>query len=220
MTLCFYWRNLPWFSWNIFFEKKILICRHIKAFSYWAPTLTTQGLIPRHIGKKFSVNWNWNWMQVKFKLKISQLIDVVSFLGDRRKKRNVKLNNTFGFEVKRHSTVQYAKELWWGGGGKWEQRAKRGVVAPDDFWNWGEWGLKEYKWKGPSLVGSLGLSSWHKSFLFCLGWYGRPSKKYFFFKVYYFNSLVPITQQARQAVVLGRLSLCMCLWMRKTKIEN
>jgi hypothetical protein len=50
-------------------------------------------------------------MQVKFKLKISQLIDVVSFLGDRRKKRNVKLNNTFGFEVKRHSTVQYAKEL-------------------------------------------------------------------------------------------------------------
>ncbi len=40
----------------------------------------------------------------------------------------------------------------------------------------------------------------------------RPSSKYFFFTVPYFNSSVPIAQQAGQAVVLGRLSLSMCLW--------
>jgi hypothetical protein len=36
--------------------------------------------------------------------------------------------------------------------------------------------------------------------------------KYFFLAIQYFNSFVPISQQAGQAVVLGCLSLSMCLW--------
>jgi hypothetical protein len=40
---------------------------------------------------------------------------------------------------------------------------------------------------------------------------GPPNTKYFFFTVHFFNSFVPIAQQAGQAVVLGRLSLNMCL---------
>ncbi len=34
--------------------------------------------------------------------------------------------------------------------------------------------------RGPSLVGSLGLSCSYKRLLFCLGWSNRPSKKEFF----------------------------------------
>ncbi len=26
-------------------------------------------------------------------------------------------------------------------------------MAPADCWNWGEWGLKEYKWEGGSFLG-------------------------------------------------------------------
>ncbi len=45
--------------------------------------------------------------------------------------------------------------------------------------------------------------------IFFLPWllYSRPSTKYFFP-----SPCVPIAQQAGQAVVLGRLSLSMCLW--------
>jgi hypothetical protein len=43
--------------------------------------------------------------------------------------------------------------------------------------------------------------------------YSRPSTKYFFrLTVHYFNAFVPIAQQARQAAVLGRLSLNMRLY--------
>ncbi len=35
-----------------------------------------------------------------------------------------------------------------------------------------------------------------------------PVPKYWFLTVHYFNSFVPIAQQAGQAAVLGRLSLC------------
>ncbi len=73
----------------------------------------------------------------------------------------------------------------------------------------GDW--KSTNERGPSLVDSLGLSCRYKSFLFCLGCYSRPSTKYFFPSVHCFNSFIPIVQQAGQAVVLGRLSLCMCL---------
>ncbi len=38
----------------------------------------------------------------------------------------------------------------------------------------------------------------------------------FSFTVHYFNSFVPIAQQAGQTVVLGRLSLSMCLWLGET----
>jgi hypothetical protein len=41
-----------------------------------------------------------------------------------------------------------------------------------------------------------------------------PVQNIFFLAVHYFNSLVPITQQARQAAVLGRLSLSMYLWVQ------
>ncbi len=34
----------------------------------------------------------------------------------------------------------------------------------------------------------------------------------FFLTVHYFNFFVPIAQLARQAAVLGRISLSMCLW--------
>jgi hypothetical protein len=39
----------------------------------------------------------------------------------------------------------------------------------------------------------------------------RPSTKYYFLAAYYFNYIVPNAQQVVQAVVLGRLSLSMCL---------
>ncbi len=38
--------------------------------------------------------------------------------------------------------------------------------------------------RGPSLVGSLGLPSRYKRFLFCLGCSSRPSTKYFFSSLY------------------------------------
>ena len=66
----------------------------------------------------------------------------------------------------------------------------------------------------PSLVGSLGPSCRYKRFLSCLGCSGQPSTNIFFFTVQYFNLRVPIAQQPGQAVVLGRLSLNVCLrWL-------
>ncbi len=65
--------------------------------------------------------------------------------------------------------------------------------------------------RGPSLVGSLGLSCWYMRFLVCLGCSSRPSTKYFFLTIHNLTSFVPIAQQAGQAAVLGRLSLSMCL---------
>jgi hypothetical protein len=38
-----------------------------------------------------------------------------------------------------------------------------------------------------------------------------PVQNLFFFTLYYFNAFVPITQQAGQAVVLGRLPLIVCV---------
>jgi hypothetical protein len=67
--------------------------------------------------------------------------------------------------------------------------------------------------RGPSLVGSLGLSWQYKRFLFCLGCSSRSSTKYFFpHRIHYFNYFFPIAQQAGQAAGLGRLSLSVCLW--------
>ncbi len=41
-----------------------------------------------------------------------------------------------------------------------------------------------------------------------------PVRNFVFLTVHYFNSFVPIAQQARQATLLGRLSLSMCLWSK------
>jgi hypothetical protein len=52
-------------------------------------------------------------------------------------------------------------------------------VASADCWNWGEWGLNEYKCP-PSLVGLLSLSCWYRRFLFCLVCSCRPMYLKFF----------------------------------------
>jgi hypothetical protein len=50
----------------------------------------------------------------------------------------------------------------------------------------------------------------HKNFV--LPWLLYSAEyKYFFLTIHYFNSFVLIAQQAGQAVVLGRLSLSMCM---------
>jgi hypothetical protein len=63
--------------------------------------------------------------------------------------------------------------------------------------------------RGPSLVGLLGLACQYKRLLFCLvPWLLKSARtNVFFLTVYYFNSFVPIAQQAGQAAVLGRPSL-------------
>jgi hypothetical protein len=58
----------------------------------------------------------------------------------------------------------------------------------------------------PSLVGWLGLLCRYKSFCPALAALIDPVQIFFFLTVHYFNALVPIAQQAGQAVVLGRLS--------------
>jgi hypothetical protein len=43
-----------------------------------------------------------------------------------------------------------------------------------------------------------------------------PVQNIFFLTVHYFNAFAPIAQQAGQAVVLGRLSVIVCLWTHLT----
>ncbi len=81
-------------------------------------------------------------------------------------------------------------------------------MAPADCWNWGEWRLKEYIWKGPSLgwfVGSLGLSCWYKRFLFSLS--RQHSSKYFFSYRTLLKILVPIAKRAGQAKIYWKKTL-------------
>ncbi len=85
-------------------------------------------------------------------------------------------------------------------------------VAHADCGNCGDWGLKDDKWKGSFLVGSLGLSCRYKRFLFCLSCSSQLSWKKIFLTVYYLNSIFSIDQQAGQTAVLGRLSVSVCLW--------
>ncbi len=47
-------------------------------------------------------------------------------------------------------------------------------------------GTLEYKWRGPSLIGSLGWSCPYRRFLSCLGCSGQPSTKNFFLVHYHF----------------------------------
>jgi hypothetical protein len=58
------------------------------------------------------------------------------------------------------------------------------------------------------VVGSLRLLCRYKRFLYFLGFFSEPRKKNIFsLAIHFFNSLVPIAQQAEQVAVLGRLSL-------------
>ncbi len=76
--------------------------------------------------------------------------------------------------------------------------------------------------RGASVVGLLSLScNSTRDFCSALAAVVGPVQNIFSSFVHYFNSFVPVTQQARQAVVLDRLSLSTCLWEwradRKTK---
>ncbi len=85
------------------------------------------------------------------------------------------------------------------------QRYQREVARPC----WGKWGLKEYKWKGTSLVCSLGVSCRYKRLLSCLGCSCQPSTIHFFLTAHYFNLCV-----AQLPSNLGRQSCrTACLWM-------
>ncbi len=89
-------------------------------------------------------------------------------------------------------------------------------MAPGYCWNWGEWGLKEYKWKWFLVCWACRSGTRD----FCSAY--RPSKKYFFLTIHYFNSFFLIEQlagqAAGQAAVPGLLSFSMCLCVR-TRIE-
>ncbi len=68
--------------------------------------------------------------------------------------------------------------------------------------------------RGPYLIGALNSSCRYNRFLSCLGCSSRPSTKYYIASlIHYFALFVPITQQTRQAVMPGRLSLNMWLWV-------
>ncbi len=85
-------------------------------------------------------------------------------------------------------------------------------VAPADCWNWGKWGLKEYKWKGSFLGWFAGLfMPVQEIYILPRLPYQAQYQRIFVLTVHYFNSFVPIAQQAGQAVVQGRLSLSVCI---------
>jgi hypothetical protein len=70
---------------------------------------------------------------------------------------------------------------------------------------------KTTKERGPSLVGSWGLSCQYKIYLSCLDCSNSPVQNMFFLTLHYFNSFILIAQQAGQAVVLGRQCLSVSL---------
>ncbi len=65
--------------------------------------------------------------------------------------------------------------------------------------------------RGPFLVGSLGLLCRSREFSSVLAALVGPVQNIFFLTVHYFNSFVPISQQAWQTAVLGRLSLSLSI---------
>ncbi len=87
-------------------------------------------------------------------------------------------------------------------------------VAPADCWNWGGWGLKEYKWKSSYFDWFVGLVVPLQGVFSALVALVGPVQNIIFLTVHYFNSFVPIDQQAGQTVLLGRLSLSICLWTK------
>jgi hypothetical protein len=76
---------------------------------------------------------------------------------------------------------------------------------------------KSKKERGPSMVGSLGLSYRYMRFLSCLGCSSWRTTKYFFPQHKLFQFMYSIAQQAGQAALLGRLSLkCVSLGLLRT----
>jgi hypothetical protein len=79
-----------------------------------------------------------------------------------------------------------------------------------------KWGLKEETNEmGLFLVGSLGLSYQYNSFCSALAALVGPVQNIFFLTIHYFNSFVPIAQQAGRPAVRGRLSVSVCLWKER-----
>ncbi len=76
--------------------------------------------------------------------------------------------------------------------------------------------LKGTDERGPSLVGSLGLSCLLCTKDFCSVFVALvgPVKNTFFLTVHYSNYFVAIAQQTGQAAVLGRLPLSVCPWFK------
>ncbi len=85
-----------------------------------------------------------------------------------------------------------------------------GWPLPAHCWNWGEWGLKEYKW----LVHYACRIDSTIDFCSTLAALVGPVQNIFSSPYTQFF----IAQQAGQAVVLGRLSLSMCLWLYQIRI--
>ncbi len=77
--------------------------------------------------------------------------------------------------------------------GIWPDQRDQRAVVPTDFWNWGEWELKEYTWKGSFLGWFVGLVVPVQEF-FILLWLLWPAqyKNFVFLTVNYFNLCVPI----------------------------
>jgi hypothetical protein len=74
---------------------------------------------------------------------------------------------------------------------------------------------------GPSLVGSLSLScNSTRDFCPALAALVGPVQNIFFLTVHYFNSFVPITQQAGQAAVLDRLYVSLGMASKKEKVSK
>ncbi len=71
---------------------------------------------------------------------------------------------------------------------------------------------KSTKERGFPLLVHWACHAGTKDFCFVLATLVGPAENIFFLTVYYFYSFVPSPLQARQAAVLGRLSVSMCLW--------
>ncbi len=69
--------------------------------------------------------------------------------------------------------------------------------------------------RGPSLVGSLGCRAGTIDFCPALAALFGPVQNIIFLTAHFFTLLTPIVLQSGQAVVLGRLSLCPCLYKKK-----
>ncbi len=83
----------------------------------------------------------------------------------------------------------------------WSQRYQK-EVAPADCWNWGEWGLKEYKWKGSFLDCFVGLVVPVQEESFILPWLRWWAQyKMFFPRCTLFQIMFP-----HRPSTLGRLS--------------
>ncbi len=65
--------------------------------------------------------------------------------------------------------------------------------------------------KGPFLLVRCACRACTRDFCSALADLGGPVQNNFFLPVHYFNSFIPITLQAGQAAVLGRLSLSVCV---------